>query len=158
MKVLALLLGSASLALAVSRTSPPSGCLHVAKSGGTYTTVQSAINALSTSSTADQCVFINQGTYTEQVYIAARAAKLTIYGYTADSTSYDGNKAIITYNSPASTAGSNDASGTLRVWAANVKVYVSRVEPLLLFPFPGWRLSLEGPLHAPLDLAYREKY
>lgn len=125
MKLLASLLGSASLALAVSRTSPPSGCLHVAKSGGSYSTVQSAVNSLSTTSTADQCIFINQGTYTEQVYIASRAAKLTIYGYTTDSTSYANNKAIITYNSPASTAGSNDASGTLRVHAANVKVYVS---------------------------------
>ncbi|KAF2971143.1 hypothetical protein GQX73_g2417 [Xylaria multiplex] len=123
MKALALLLGSTSLVLAASRTSPPAGCLHVAKSGGTYTTVQSAINSLSTTSTSDQCVFINQGTYTEQVYIASRAAKLTIYGYTTDSASYANNKAIITYNSPASTAGSNDASGTLRVHAANVKVY-----------------------------------
>ncbi|KAH8164885.1 hypothetical protein CIB48_g3365 [Xylaria polymorpha] len=123
MKVVALLLSSASLGLAVSRTSPPSGCVHVAKSGGSYTTVQSALNSLSTTSTADQCIFINQGTYTEQVYIPSRAAKLTIYGYTSDSTSYANNKAIITYNLPASTAGSNDASGTLRVHAANVKVY-----------------------------------
>ncbi|KAI0872345.1 carbohydrate esterase family 8 protein [Hypoxylon argillaceum] len=123
MKLLAWLLSSASLVLAVSRTSPPSGCLHVAKSGGTYTTVQAAINALSTTSTANQCVFVNQGTYTEQVYIAARAAKLTIYGYTTDSTSYANNKAILTYGASAATAGSNDASGTLRVWAANVKVY-----------------------------------
>ncbi|KAI8629231.1 carbohydrate esterase family 8 protein [Xylariaceae sp. FL1651] len=123
MKILALLLGSASLALAVSRTSPPSGCLHVAKSGGTYSSVQAAINALSTTSTAAQCVFINQGTFTEQVLIPARSAQLTIYGYTTDSTSYANNKAILTYNLPASTAGSNDASGTLRVHAANVKVY-----------------------------------
>ncbi|KAJ2982278.1 hypothetical protein NUW58_g6480 [Xylaria curta] len=114
----------ASLVLAVSRTTPPSGCLHVAKTGGSYSTVQSAINSLSTTSTADQCVFINQGTYMEQVYIPSRAAKLTIYGYTADSTSYANNKATITYNLPASTAGSNDLSGTLRVHAANVKVYV----------------------------------
>lgn len=121
-----LLLSSAStLVLAASRTSPPSGCLHVAKSGGTYTTVQAAINALSTTSTADQCVFINQGTYTEQVYIPSRSAKLTVYGYTTDTTSYSGNKAIITFSSPASTAGSNDKSGTLRVHANNVKVYVS---------------------------------
>lgn len=132
MKLLASLLSGASLALAASRTSPPSGCLHVAKSGGSYTTVQSAIDDLSTTSTDDQCVFIDQGTYTEQVFIDTRAAQLTIYGYTADTTSYANNKAIITYNSPASTAGSNDASGTLRVHAANVKVYVSDVVLLLL--------------------------
>jgi len=126
MKFFGLLLSGASAVLAASRTSPPSGCVHVAKSGGSYTTVQAAINSLSTSSTADQCIFINQGTYNEQVYIASRAAKLTIYGYTTDTTSYSSNKAIITYNLPASTAGSNDASGTLRVHAANVKVYVSQ--------------------------------
>ncbi|KAI1826457.1 carbohydrate esterase family 8 protein [Xylaria intraflava] len=128
MKVLALLLGSASVALAASRTSPPSGCLHVAKSGGSYTTVQSAVDSLSTSSSDDQCIFIDQGTYTEQVYIDSRAAKLTIYGYTTDTTSYASNKAVITYNLPASTAGSNDASGTLRVHADNVKVYNVNVE------------------------------
>ncbi|KAI2635016.1 family 8 carbohydrate esterase [Xylaria nigripes] len=123
MQKLALLLSSAVLALAGSRTSPPSGCLHVAKSGGSYTTVQSAIDSLSTTSTSDQCVFIDQGTYTEQVYIESRAAKLTIYGYSTDSSSYADNGATITYNLPASKAGSNDKSGTLRVHADNVKVY-----------------------------------
>jgi pectinesterase len=108
---------------AVSRTSPPSGCLHVAKSGGTYTTVQAAIDSLSTTSTAAQCVFINQGTYTEQVYIPDRAAQLTIYGYTTDDTSYAANGATLTFNKDAASAGNNDASGTLRVHAENVKVY-----------------------------------
>ncbi|KAI1265639.1 carbohydrate esterase family 8 protein [Xylariaceae sp. FL1019] len=123
MKIAALLVSGASTALAVSRTSPPDGCLHVATSGGDYTTVQAAIDALDTSSSDDQCVFVDEGTYTEQVYIADRAAQLTIYGYTTDSTSYNDNGATLTYNLPASTAGSNDASGTLRVWAENVKVY-----------------------------------
>lgn len=53
----------------------------------------------------------------------ARSAQLTIYGYTADTTSYAGNKAIITYNNDADSAGSNDASGTLRVAATNFKLY-----------------------------------
>ncbi|KAH6648797.1 family 8 carbohydrate esterase [Truncatella angustata] len=113
----------ATVALAASRTSPPSGCLHVAKSGGTYTTFQAAVNALSTTSTSDQCIFINQGTYTEQVYIPARAAKLTVYGYTTDTTSYTGNQAIITYNNNAASAGNNDASATVRVWSDNFKMY-----------------------------------
>lgn len=122
MKIISLLARTAGV-LAASRTSPPSGCLHVAKSGGQYTSVQAAINTLSTSSTADQCVFVNQGTYTEQVYVASRAARLTIYGYTADTSSYAGNKATITFNKDAKAAGNNDKSGTLRVAAANVKVY-----------------------------------
>ncbi|KAI0508552.1 carbohydrate esterase family 8 protein [Xylaria bambusicola] len=123
MKFIASLLGSASLVLAASRTSPPPGCLHVAKSGGAYSTVQSAINSLSTTSRTAQCVFIDQGTYTEQVYIPSRSAALTVYGYSADTTSYANNKATITYNLSAASAGNNDASATLRVHAANVKVY-----------------------------------
>lgn len=64
--ILNLLLGATSV-LAASRTSPPSGCVYVAKSGGQYTTVQAAVNSLSTTSNAAQCIFIDQGTYTEQV-------------------------------------------------------------------------------------------
>lgn len=125
MKIIAaaFLLVGATGVLAASRTAPPAGCLHVAKSGGQYSSVQAAINALSTSSAADQCVFVNQGTYTEQVYIAKRTAQLTIYGYTTDTGSYAGNKATVTFNKDAKAAGNNDKSGTLRVAAANVKVY-----------------------------------
>lgn len=58
-----------------------------------------------------------------QVNIPARSAQLTVYGYTADTTSYAGNKATITYNQNAAAAGSNDASGTVRVQATNLKMY-----------------------------------
>lgn len=58
-----------------------------------------------------------------QVNIPARSAQITIYGYTADTTSYAGNKATITYNQNAAAAGSNDASGTVRVSATNLKMY-----------------------------------
>jgi pectinesterase len=118
-----LLTAGITAVLAASRTTPPSGCLHVAKSGGTYTTVQAAVNSLSTTATGSQCIFIDQGTYTEQVYIAARTAQLTIYGYTTDTTSYTNNAASITYNNNAASAGDNDASATLRVWADNFKLY-----------------------------------
>ncbi|KAI1336463.1 carbohydrate esterase family 8 protein [Xylariaceae sp. FL0016] len=123
MKLLAFAIPSATIVLAMSRTSPPAGCLHVAKSGGAYASVQAAINSLSTSSTADQCVFVDRGTYDEQVYIAGLKAKLTIYGYTADTTGYAGNKATVTFNSHADIASSNDATGTLRVHVNGVKVY-----------------------------------
>ncbi|KAH8678317.1 pectinesterase [Xylariales sp. PMI_506] len=123
MRSLLALVAGATAVLAASRTTTPSGCLHVAKSGGTYTTVQAALNSLSTTSTTAQCIFIDQGTYNEQVTIASRAAQLTIYGYTTDTTSYANNLAIITYNNNAASAGSNDASATLRVEADNVKIY-----------------------------------
>lgn len=122
-KTLLTLLTSATAVLAASRTTTPSGCLHVAKSGGDYTTFQAAVNALSTSSTSDQCIFIDQGTYTEQVYIPARSAKLTVYGYTTDTTGYASNGATITYNNNAASAGNNDASATVRVWSDNFKMY-----------------------------------
>ncbi|CAG9948348.1 unnamed protein product [Clonostachys rosea f. rosea IK726] len=120
---LSLLPGIIAGVLAASRTSPPSGCLHVAKSGGSYTTLQAAVNSLSTTASGTQCIFVNQGTYTEQVYIPSRQAQLTIYGYTTDTTSYSSNKAIITYNNNAGSAGNNDASATVRVHAANTKLY-----------------------------------
>ncbi|KAI0130353.1 family 8 carbohydrate esterase [Xylariales sp. AK1849] len=123
MKTIITVITSVTAVLAASRTSTPSGCVHVAKSGGSYSSVQSAIDSLSTTSTTAQCIFIDQGTYTEQVYIEARAAQLSIFGYTTDTTTYANNQAIITYNNDAASAGNNDASGTLRVHAANVKVY-----------------------------------
>ncbi|KAK0629036.1 family 8 carbohydrate esterase [Bombardia bombarda] len=117
------LLPLVATALGASRTSPPSGCLSVANSGGQYTTIQAAVNALSTTSTAAQCIFIGAGTYTEQVLVPARSAKLTIYGYTADTSSYAGNKAIITSSKSQANGLSNDETATLRVKAANFKLY-----------------------------------
>jgi pectinesterase len=123
MRPFALLPALAASVLAVSRTSPPAGCLHVAKSGGSYTTLQAAVNALSTTATGTQCIFINQGTYTEQVLVPERKAQLTIYGYTTDIAGHAGNKAILTYNNNAASAGNNDASATLRIHSTNTKVY-----------------------------------
>ncbi|KAI1327465.1 pectinesterase [Xylariaceae sp. FL0255] len=123
MKVIISMISSASIALAVSRTTAPAGCVHVAASGGDYTTVQAAVDGLSTTSTAVQCIFIDQGTYTEQVYIPARTAELTIYGYTIDSTSYHNNKATLTYNLSQANVSSDDLTATLRMWSANAKVY-----------------------------------
>lgn len=121
----------AASALAAARTSPPSGCLVVSKEGGsgTYATVQAAVNALSTSATAAQCIFIRPGTYTEQVLVAARKAQLSIYGYTEDDTSYASNKVKLIHSaSQASTGGNNDGTATLRVKAAGFRLYNVDVE------------------------------
>jgi pectinesterase len=112
-----------SAVLAVSRTSAPSGCLTVAKSGGSYSTIQSAVNALSTASTTAQCIFISAGTYTEQVLIAARKAQLTIYGSTSDTSSYGSNQVTITSSKSQANGLSNDETATLRVKAANFRLY-----------------------------------
>ncbi|KAF2242430.1 carbohydrate esterase family 8 protein [Trematosphaeria pertusa] len=109
-------------ATSTSRTSAPSGCLVVGGSG-TYNTVQSAVNALSTSTTTAQCIFINQGTYKEQVYIQALKSALTIYGYTTDTSSYSANTVTITQSLSQANGLSNDGTATLRAWTTNLKVY-----------------------------------
>ncbi|KAF2273027.1 carbohydrate esterase family 8 protein [Westerdykella ornata] len=114
-----------SVALAAGRTSPPSGCLVVSKtaSSGQYKTVQSAVNALSTTSTSPQCIFIYQGTYNEQVYIPSRKAALTIYGYTTDTSTYTGNTVTITQKLSQDDVANNDLTATLRAHSANFKLY-----------------------------------
>lgn len=110
---------------AASRTSPPSGCIVVSKTAtsGQYKTVQSAVSSLSTTSTSAQCIFIYQGTYNEQVYVPARKAALTIYGYTTDTSSYSGNTVTITQKLSQDDVSGNDLTATLRAWSTNFKVY-----------------------------------
>ncbi|KAF5020689.1 hypothetical protein F66182_7287 [Fusarium sp. NRRL 66182] len=115
----------ATAALAASRTSAPSGCITVRKdaSDGQYSTIQAAVKSLSTSSTGSQCIFIDQGTYNEQVLVPERKAQLTIYGYTSDTSSYHGNKVTITAKKSQADNLNNDESATLRVKATNFKLY-----------------------------------
>lgn len=116
-------LGFIASALAASRTSAPSGCITVAASGGDYTTIQKAVDSLSTTSSTAQCIFIAAGTYNEQVLVSARTAQLTIYGYTSDTSSYSGNKVTITSSLSQASGLTNDETATLRVKATNFKLY-----------------------------------
>lgn len=111
-----------SSVLAGSRTSAPAGCL-TAGSGGTYSTIQAAVNALSTTSTTAQCIFIEPGTYNEQVVVAARAAQLTLYGYSTSTLDYSANVVTITHDLAAADGLTDDETGTLRVQAANFRAY-----------------------------------
>ncbi|KAF2684544.1 carbohydrate esterase family 8 protein [Lentithecium fluviatile CBS 122367] len=113
---------AAPLEKRASRTTAPSGCLVVGGSG-TYSTVQAAVNALSTSSTSSQCIFINSGTYKEQVYIQALKGQLIIYGYTTDTSSYSANKVTITQSKSQADGLTNDQTATLRAATPNLKVY-----------------------------------
>ncbi|GJC79629.1 pectinesterase [Colletotrichum liriopes] len=125
MKSLLTTLTFVTAALAAGRTSAPSGCLTVKKSPGSgqYGTIQKAVDALSTSASGTQCIFIDQGTYSEQVLVPARTAQLSIYGYTADTSSYSGNKVTITAKKSQADGLNNDESATLRVKAKNFKLY-----------------------------------
>ncbi|KAK6354544.1 hypothetical protein TWF696_003687 [Orbilia brochopaga] len=114
----------AGLVFAASRTSPPSGAIVVAKSGGQYTGLQAAINSISTSNTGDVVIFIQPGSYSGQVYIPNTIkAKITIYGYTTNDQDFNQNQVTIVNSLGADVAGSNDASGTLRVHTKNFKAY-----------------------------------
>lgn len=74
----------AACVLAASRTSAPSGSIVVAKSGGDYSTISDAVSALDTSTTDTQTIFIEEGTYEEQVYIPELSGELIIYGQTEE--------------------------------------------------------------------------
>lgn len=108
--------------LAESRTTAPAGAITVGSSGN-YSTIQAAVDSLSTTDTTPQSIFIEAGTYEEQVYIPARKAQFTIYGYTEDTSSYASNKVTITHSLALADASSDDATGTVRNWAANSKIY-----------------------------------
>ncbi|KAJ4308231.1 hypothetical protein N0V84_012217 [Fusarium piperis] len=112
-------------AFAASRTSAPKGCLTVRKSpsSGQYGTVQAAVNALSTSESGSQCIFIDQGTYNEQVLVPKRSAQLSIYGYSTETSSYKGNKVTITASKSQDDGLNNDGTATFRVKSANFKLY-----------------------------------
>lgn len=108
-----------------SRTVPPCGAITVDKSGqySKYTTVQAGVDALSTTASGTQSLFIYPGVYTEQVYIPARTANLTVYGWTNHTSSYHGNTVNITYNLALINTTSDDLTATVRAWTTNFKMY-----------------------------------
>ncbi|KAF7553036.1 hypothetical protein G7Z17_g3889 [Cylindrodendrum hubeiense] len=103
-----------------ARTTPPSGAIVVAASGGDFITIQEAVNSISSS---NAIIFVQPGTYEEQVLIPKTVGALTIYGYTEDDQDYSKNQVILTHSLGADVAGSNDASGTLRAKNDGLKVY-----------------------------------
>lgn len=102
--------------------SPPEGAFVVG-AGAEYTTIQAAVDALTTNTTDEQAIFIYPGVYAEQVYISRLDGPLTVYGYTEDMTSYKGNQVSITAGESQETKANNDLTGTLRVHTENFKLY-----------------------------------
>ncbi|KAJ7697619.1 pectinesterase [Mycena rosella] len=122
--IVTLCLSLIQYALAASRTTPPSGAIIVRKgttASGEFATLTAALKSLPNDSSA-RSIFIFPGTYAEQIDIT-RSGPLTIYGYTTDTSTYTGNQAILTAGVPASTAGSDDASGTLRIHKDDFQMY-----------------------------------
>ncbi|KAJ2896241.1 hypothetical protein MKZ38_005735 [Zalerion maritima] len=122
MKPLAAIISLTPLSLAY--TSAPDGCISVAMDGSaTYSSIQDAVYSLPTSDSSDQCIFIGAGAYSEQVLVESRSAALTIYGYTEDDSTYSSNQVTITSSLSQADGLTNDETATLRVKAANFKLY-----------------------------------
>ncbi|OOQ91517.1 putative polygalacturonase A precursor [Penicillium brasilianum] len=110
-----------------ARVSPAKGAVVVDNSAkpypGSFSTVQAGVDALSTTTTTPQSLFVFPGTYVEQVYIPRLASNLTVQGYTCNSKGYEDNTATITYNLALINTTSDDLTATLRQWNPNTKVY-----------------------------------
>ncbi|KAI0361344.1 pectin lyase-like protein [Trametes cingulata] len=104
-----LVLGASAL------SSPPKGAITVGP-GGKYSSLSAALQ-----DTSSSVYFIFPGTYVDTAIITR--PNVRVYGQTNTPSSYTGNTVTITNNVPASKAGSNDASGTVQVHAANVSLY-----------------------------------
>lgn len=127
------------------RTSPPPGSL-VVRAGATqsteYPNITSALNALPDDGSA-QSIFVYPGTYAERLFITRTGALtvrflvycrrrhplttdflgIQIYGYTKDVSTYTCNEVIITASMSAQEAGSDDASGTVRIHTNDFNLY-----------------------------------
>ncbi|KAF4551802.1 Pectinesterase-like protein 5 [Elsinoe fawcettii] len=117
---LQLAIGAPSQIRAVPRTSAPAGCVVVRKTGtktGEYSTVAAAVAAVK----ASGCIFINPGSYEEQVTIKLNG--LTVYGYTNDVSNYNGNQVTITHNLGSAAAGSLDQSSTVNIVGTDFRAY-----------------------------------
>ncbi|QRV99513.1 pectinesterase [Ceratobasidium sp. AG-Ba] len=99
---------------ALCASSPPSGAITVGP-GGKYSTLTAALADTSSS------VYFIYGTSIKERVVITRS--VTIYGQTSNALTYSNNQVTITNNIPASTAGSNEASATISVKAADVKLY-----------------------------------
>ena len=122
MKILSPFLALISLTLAASRTKAPPGALTVGRRQQ-YTTISQAVAALSNTTTSEQIIFINPGTYAEQVYIPKLSGPLTVQGYTTDDSKYAKNQVTIVASESQKTKPNNDLTGTLRVWTSDFKLY-----------------------------------
>lgn len=122
MKILTLCFSLISLAIAASRTKAPPGALTVGRRQK-YTTISQAVAALSNTTTSEQVIFIQPGTYAEQVYIPKLSGPLTVFGYTKDDSKYAANQVTIVASESQKTQPNNDLTGTLRVWTSDFKLY-----------------------------------
>jgi pectinesterase len=112
------LLFSLFTAIVLATTSPPKDALVVG-ANAQYKNLESAVTAASSGKT----IFIQPGTYNEQVYIPPEKKNLVIIGYSEKGDSYDGNKVTITQGLAQDKGKDNEHTATLRAWGDGLKVY-----------------------------------
>ncbi|KAG8876793.1 hypothetical protein FRB97_003916 [Tulasnella sp. 331] len=107
------LLSLAALQISLCRGATiPSGAITIDLNGaGKYTTITAAL-----ADTSSNIYYIYAGTYNEAVVISR--AGITIYGATSNTNAYASNTVTISRDESAAEAGSDDASGTVRVQEA----------------------------------------
>lgn len=110
------------LGLAAVRNQAPAGALVVG-ARGQYKTIQAAVNAINPSSTASHTIFIESGTYNEQVIIPALSGKLTVLGQTSDTTSYHSNSVTIRHSLALQQTSDDEHTATLRTRAVGSAFY-----------------------------------
>ncbi|KAG8813102.1 hypothetical protein FRC17_001674 [Serendipita sp. 399] len=104
----------------VNHSRIPAGAITVGNEGH-YPNLTVALN-----DTSSNVFYIYAGNYTGQTLISR--PNVTIYGETWSPYSYLGNRVTLSVNMPASQAGSNDLSGTVRIHATGVKFYNLDIE------------------------------
>ncbi|KAG8773503.1 hypothetical protein FRC12_002499 [Ceratobasidium sp. 428] len=119
MGTLSLLLGLLSAALvSLADSYPPNDAITIGGTKGQYPNISIALQ-----DTTSDVYFVYAGTYNEQVFI--NRPNVTIMGESRQTARFGSNLVHITNNLPASKAGSNDLSGTVRVSSIStgVKLY-----------------------------------
>ncbi|GFF75105.1 hypothetical protein IFM47457_03814 [Aspergillus lentulus] len=101
-------------------TVPPVGAYIVSKTAienvTTYDTIQSALNALPTSSKVAPTVFIYPGIYEEQL-VLNRSGTTVFIGYSTSTFDYNGNQVTIQYNAGVDTQADQSNSDSATVYA-----------------------------------------
>ncbi|KAK7421460.1 hypothetical protein QQX98_002159 [Neonectria punicea] len=101
-------------------TTPPDGAFVVSKTAiegkTTYTTIQSALDALPVSSKTTAIVFIYPGTYSEKL-VLSKAGTTIFLGYSAAAGDYTKNQVTITYNAGIDTQADASNSDSATVYA-----------------------------------------
>ncbi|CAE6518457.1 unnamed protein product [Rhizoctonia solani] len=116
MRSLSLLVSVLGLAASIlAASSPPTGAITVG-SKGKYKTLTEALK-----DTSSNTYFVYSGTYTGQTTITR--ANIKIYGESTNAQAYSSNTVTFTDNKPASTAGGDAQSATIRVQATGVSFY-----------------------------------